>query len=69
MAPAGTPTEIVERMNQEINAALALPDVREKLYAQYMEPIGGSASDLQKFMRHELTVMAPIIKRSGAAVE
>ena len=69
MAPAGTPTEIVERMNQEINAALALPDVREKLYSQYMEPVGGSASDLRKFMRHELTVMTPIIKRSGAAVE
>ena len=31
MAPAGTPTEVVERMNREINDALLLPDVREKL--------------------------------------
>ncbi|MEP7057036.1 MAG: tripartite tricarboxylate transporter substrate binding protein [Caldimonas sp.] len=69
MAPAATPTEIVERMNQEINAALALPDVREKLASQYMEPVGGSSADLQKFMRRELTVMTPIIKRSGATVE
>ena len=69
MAPASTPNEIVDRLNQEINAALALPEVREKLYTQYMEPVGGSAADLQKFLRQELTVMTPIIKRSGASVE
>jgi tripartite-type tricarboxylate transporter receptor subunit TctC len=69
MAPASTPTEVVERMNQEINAALAQPDVREKLAAQYMEPVGGSVAALQKFMRHELTVMSPIIKRSGASID
>ncbi len=69
MAPASTPTEIVERMNQEINAALALPEVREKLASQFMEPVGGSAEDLRSFMRRELTVMTPIIKRSGASVE
>ena len=69
MAPASTPTEIVQRMNQEINAALALPDVRQMLSAQFMEPVGGSVDDLEKFMRRELAVMTPIIKRSGAAIE
>ena len=69
MAPASTPTEIVERMNHEINAALALPEVKEKLASQYMEPVGGSAEELRSFMRKELTVMTPIIKRSGATAE
>jgi tripartite-type tricarboxylate transporter receptor subunit TctC len=69
MAPASTPTEIVDRMNQEINAALALPDVKEKLAGQFMEPVGGSVEDLRSFMRRELTVMTPIIKRSGATSE
>ena len=69
MAPASTPNEIVERMNQEINAVLALPDVREKLAGQFMEPVGGSADDLRNFMKRELTVMTPIIKRSGATAE
>jgi tripartite-type tricarboxylate transporter receptor subunit TctC len=69
MAPASTPNDIVERMNQEINAALALPDVREKLAGQFMEPVGGSVDDLRNFMKHELTVMTPIIKRSGATAE
>jgi tripartite-type tricarboxylate transporter receptor subunit TctC len=69
MAPATTPTEIVNRMNREINAALAEADVRDKLSAQFMEPVGGTPEDLQRFLRRELTVMAPIIKRSGATVD
>jgi tripartite-type tricarboxylate transporter receptor subunit TctC len=69
MAPATTPTEIVNRMNQEVNAVLALPDVREKMFAQYMEPIGGSTEQLQKFMQQELRVMTPIIKRTGIKSE
>jgi len=69
MAPATTPNDIVERMNQEINAALALPDVREKLAGQFMEPLGGTAEELRAFMRRELAVMTPIIKRSGATAD
>jgi tripartite-type tricarboxylate transporter receptor subunit TctC len=69
MAPASTPTPIVQRMNQEINAVLAMPDVKQKLYAQYMEPIGGSPQDLEKFMQRELRVMTPIIKRTGIKIE
>jgi tripartite-type tricarboxylate transporter receptor subunit TctC len=69
MAPASTPTPIVQRMNQEINAVLAMPDVKQKLYAQYMEPIGGSPQDLEKFMQRELRVMTPITKRTGIKIE
>ena len=69
MAPASTPNEIVERLNKEINAALQEPDVREKLAGQFMEPVGGSPDDLRNFMKQELTVMTPIIKRSGATAD
>jgi tripartite-type tricarboxylate transporter receptor subunit TctC len=69
MAPASTPTDIVQRMNREINAVLAMPEVREKLHAQYMEPIGGTPEALQNFMQQELRVMTPIIKRTGITIE
>ena len=69
MAPASTPDDIVARMNKEINAALDQPEIKEKLATMYMEPVGGSPADLSKFMQKELTVMKPIIKRSGATVE
>jgi tripartite-type tricarboxylate transporter receptor subunit TctC len=56
-------------MNQEINAVLAMPEVKQKLHTQYMEPIGGSPQDLQKFMQKELRVMTPIIKRTGIKIQ
>ncbi len=69
MAPANTPTAIVDRMNKEINDALQMPEVREKLASMYMEPGGGSSEDLSRFMHKELVMMTPVIKRSGASIE
>ena len=69
MAPGGTPDAIVQRMNQEINAVLKMPDVIQKLHSQYMEPIGGSSEDLHRFMEKELKTMGPVIKRLNIKVQ
>ncbi len=69
MAPASTPDEIVQRMNREINAVLAMPETREKMQSQYMEPIGGSSQELARFMQQELRTMTPVIKRTGITME
>jgi tripartite-type tricarboxylate transporter receptor subunit TctC len=69
MAPASTPTAIVQRLNQEINAVLAMPDVKQRLHAQFMEPIGGSPEDLTRFMQTELREMKPVIERTGIKVD
>jgi tripartite-type tricarboxylate transporter receptor subunit TctC len=69
MAPASTPNDIVQRMNQEMNTVLAMPDVKEKLHSQYMEPIGGTELELKNFMQKELRTMTPIIKRTGITIE
>ncbi|MEJ7928742.1 tripartite tricarboxylate transporter substrate binding protein [Ramlibacter sp. AN1015] len=69
MAPASTPDAIVSRMNREINAVLAMPEVKSRLHSQFMEPIGGTPQELQRFMQQELRVMTPIIKRTGITIE
>lgn len=69
MAPASTPDAIVARMNQEVNAVLALPEVKEKLHAQFMEAAGGSVQALGDFMKRELQVMTPVIKRVGLKID
>ena len=69
MAPASTPDDIVLRMNREINAVLDMPEVKEKLNAQFMEPLGGTPQELGKFMQQELRVMTPVIKRTGISIE
>jgi tripartite-type tricarboxylate transporter receptor subunit TctC len=69
MAPAGTPDDVVHKMNAEINAVLKMPEVVQKMHSQYMEPIGGSPEDLHRFMEKELKTMGPVIKRLNIKVE
>lgn len=69
LAPASTPNDIVQRMNREINAVLAMPEVKEKLHSQFMEPIGGTPEALAAFMQQELRTMTPVIKRVGLKVD
>jgi len=69
MAPAQTPKEIVARMNREVNAVLQMPEVRERMHTQFMEPIGGTPEQLAKFLADELRTWTPIIRRSGASVD
>ena len=69
LAPAQTPAEVISRMNREVNAVLQLPEVRERMSSQYMEPLGGSAEQLARFMRDELKTWTPIIARSGATID
>ena len=69
MVPAATPPDIVQRLNAELNAVLRSPEVRERMQAQYMEPIGGTPEQAERFLREELRTMTPVIKRSGASVD
>lgn len=50
-APAGTPAAAIQRLNQEINAALKLPDVRERFAGAGLEVLGGTPSRLADFMK------------------
>jgi len=54
MAPASTPTEVVRKLNGEINALLALPEMREFLTKQGLIPAGGEPERLSKLVRVEL---------------
>ncbi len=52
-APAGTPADIVEKMNAAIQAALKTPAVMDKLKPAGIEPAGGSVADFVNFTTHE----------------
>jgi tripartite-type tricarboxylate transporter receptor subunit TctC len=54
MAPASTPPDIVRKLNAEINAILALPDVREILARQGLSPAGGEPERLSRLVGAEL---------------
>jgi tripartite-type tricarboxylate transporter receptor subunit TctC len=65
MAPAGTPPEIIARINREVNQALKAPDVLERFAAQGTEPLGGSPEQAAAFVKQELERWGPVIKRAG----
>src|SRR6266487_937585 len=53
VAPAGTPREIVNKLNVTLVEAIAAPDLRAALVAQGARPVGSSQEDLKTFMREE----------------
>jgi tripartite-type tricarboxylate transporter receptor subunit TctC len=68
-APAGTPPEIVRRLNAEIVKILNLPDVREKLTGLGAEPVGNSSEEFSAMVKAEVVRWAEVVKKSGAKVD
>ncbi len=64
-APAGVPQPVLDRLNAEINKALAQPDVRAKLVGSDNVPTGGSAADFARQIAAESANNARIIKAAG----
>jgi len=62
MAPAGTPREIVERLNLEVNAALKSAEVLEKFAGIGALAVGGSAADFERFIRADLEKWARVVR-------
>ena len=69
VAPAGTPKDIVARLNAEIAKALVAPDVREKLIAQGLTPRGSSPEELRRATREQLARYATLMKQAGIKIE
>jgi tripartite-type tricarboxylate transporter receptor subunit TctC len=68
-APAGTPAPVLQRLNAEINKALALPDLRARLTASDNLPTGGSAADFARQIATESEHNARIIKTANIRAE
>ena len=68
-APAGTPVDIINRLNAEVVKILKQPSVREQLMAQGAEPVGDSPEEFSRFTLAEISKWAKIIKVSGAKVD
>ena len=64
-APAQTPAAVLERLNAELNKALALPDIRSKLDATDNVPTGGTAAEFARQIALESENNARIIRSAG----
>jgi tripartite-type tricarboxylate transporter receptor subunit TctC len=68
-APAGTPPDIVRRLNTEIVKIINMPDVQKKLIDLGAEPVGNSSEEFTVFVKAEVVKWGDVVKKSGAKVD
>jgi tripartite-type tricarboxylate transporter receptor subunit TctC len=68
IAPAQTPKDILVKLNAELNAIVALDDVRGRMKDLGMNPVGkGSPAELQKFLESEIARWGKVVESAGIA--
>ena len=69
VAPAGTPAEIIQRLNAEIKAALSAPDVRERALAAGTEPLPTSSQEFAAIIRDETKKWGEVVRAAGIKLQ
>ncbi len=67
--PAGTPREVIAKLNREITRALAAPDVKEKLFNQGIETVGGTPEEFIAYNKAESAKWGKVIREQGIKIE
>jgi tripartite-type tricarboxylate transporter receptor subunit TctC len=68
-APRSTPAEIVDKLNKEINAALAEPSIKARLASLGATPLTGSPADFGKFITSEAERWGKVVRTAGIKAE
>ena len=69
LAPAGTPKDIIAKVNSASVKAIAAPEMRERLAAQGADPVGNTPEQFAAFIQAEVVKWAKVVKDSGASAE
>jgi tripartite-type tricarboxylate transporter receptor subunit TctC len=69
VAPAGTPRETIQKLNQAFVAALQSPEAKARFAGLMAEPVPTSPDEFGQFMRAELAKYEKVVKASGAKVD
>jgi tripartite-type tricarboxylate transporter receptor subunit TctC len=68
-APARTPVAVLDKLNAEVRAMLARPDVQERLATLAFVPVGDSREEFAAFMKAEIAKWSRLAKASGARAD
>lgn len=69
MAPAGTPKEIVAKLHAETARILARPEVKERMLAVGLEPVGDPPEQFATYVRAEVVKWAKVIQQAGIRID
>ena len=65
LAPAKTPPEILNRMNEELNKVLRQPDLAKRLDAQGIDVVGGSSESARVFIEKQMDIWGKVVRDNG----
>jgi tripartite-type tricarboxylate transporter receptor subunit TctC len=65
-APAGTPSPVVQKLNESVNRAIQSADFRERLAASAFDPLGGSQQQFADYFKAEIAKWAKVVRDTGA---
>lgn len=69
IAPPGTPAEVIERMNKEVNAVIQDKETQAKLLQMGSSFVGGSPEDFARFIKTERSRWGELVRKTGAKVD
>jgi tripartite-type tricarboxylate transporter receptor subunit TctC len=69
LAPAGTPADIIRRLNAEFNRIIGTPDMMKRMLDYGYEPVGGPPERFGELIRAEIAKWAPVVKAAGVQVD
>ncbi len=69
VAPAGTPREVIVKLNIEVLKILAMPDVRDRFLAQGVEPMGSTPEQFGEHIRAQMAKWGKVVRDAGVQPE
>lgn len=69
VAPAGTPKDIINKLNSQLVGVLNNPEIKSQLNSKGFDVISSSPEQLGGYIKSEVSKWAPIVKKSGATAD
>lgn len=69
LAPAGTPKDVIAKLNAEFNKALQNPELRKKLGDEGADAVGGTPEQFTALIKDEIPRWGKVVKESGASID
>lgn len=69
LAPAATPSTVIERLHAEIVKALSMDDVRHRLIEDFLDPVGSTPQEFSAMIKIEISKWSRVVKSAGIALE
>ena len=69
VAPAGTPKDIVNKLNSSLISVLNNPEIKSQLNSKGFDVITSTPDQLGDYIKSEIAKWAPIVKKSGATAD